>query len=400
MAGNIGSTTEFLHGVGLVIANDGYVELRVPSTAIIGIVATAEDADPEQFPLDQPVLITDLQRALAKAGVQGTLAETLYNIQQESRAAVIVVRTAEGATEAETIANIVGKVDTLGNKTGLKALEMSSQRTGLQPRIFGVPGWDQHQAIALELFQLAERQYGFAYASCSDKSSISNAILYRDEFAIDTGMLFYGDVLTFNAQKGMEIETFATAKVLGLRSELDKTLGWHHSISNHPLNSVTGLTKELSHQGINGYSTDVNLLNEKGISCFIQDSGFRTWGNRTTSAAESSNYFEVSTRTGQQIGLTAANLLKNMTQDRPMTPAILKQYIERVNRFLSIWQAEGRILGGNCFMNPDRNGTDALMSGKPAWDIEFTPSVPMENPNLTVRLTDKFVLNALSLVTG
>ena len=135
MAGNIGCTTDFLHGVGLVIANDGYVELRVPSTAIIGIVATAEDADPEQFPLDQPVLITDLQRALGKAGVKGTLAETLYNIQQESRAAVIVVRTAEGATEAETIANIVGKVDTLGNKTGLKALEMSSQRTGLQPRI-------------------------------------------------------------------------------------------------------------------------------------------------------------------------------------------------------------------------------------------------------------------------
>ena len=87
---------DYHHGVRVVEINDGTRVISTVSTAIVGMVCTAEDADAATFPLNVPVLITDVLAASGKAGKKGTLAAALLAIADQSKPVTVVVRVAEG----------------------------------------------------------------------------------------------------------------------------------------------------------------------------------------------------------------------------------------------------------------------------------------------------------------
>lgn len=60
--------SDYHHGVRVLEINEGTRVISTISTAIVGMVCTAEDADAAAFPLDTPVLITDVLAAAGKAG--------------------------------------------------------------------------------------------------------------------------------------------------------------------------------------------------------------------------------------------------------------------------------------------------------------------------------------------
>jgi hypothetical protein len=60
------ATANFHHGVRVTEINDGVQTLRVPSTSIIGLIATAPDADPAAFPENKAVLFTKIDAAIGK----------------------------------------------------------------------------------------------------------------------------------------------------------------------------------------------------------------------------------------------------------------------------------------------------------------------------------------------
>ena len=139
---------DYLHGVQVIEINDGIRTISTVSTAVIGMVCTASDADEATFPLNKPVLITSVQNAIGKAGKQGTLSASLQAIADQCKPVIVVVRVAEGAADdpeeakAETISNIIGTTDENGQYTGMKALLTAKTVTGVKPRILGVPGLD------------------------------------------------------------------------------------------------------------------------------------------------------------------------------------------------------------------------------------------------------------------
>lgn len=59
--------SDFHHGVQVLEINDGTRVISTVATAIVGMVCTASDADAATFPLNEPVLITNVQSAIAKA---------------------------------------------------------------------------------------------------------------------------------------------------------------------------------------------------------------------------------------------------------------------------------------------------------------------------------------------
>ncbi len=74
----------------------------------------------EIFPLNKPVLITNVQSAIAKAGKKGTLAASLQAIADQSKPVTVVVRVEDGTgddeetqTLAQTVSNIIGTTDEL-----------------------------------------------------------------------------------------------------------------------------------------------------------------------------------------------------------------------------------------------------------------------------------------------
>ena len=90
---------DFKHGVQVLEINDGTRVISTVSTAIIGMVCTASDADEKMFPLNVPVLITDVVAAAGKAGTKGTLAPALAAIGDQCKPVTVVVRVAEGMTK-------------------------------------------------------------------------------------------------------------------------------------------------------------------------------------------------------------------------------------------------------------------------------------------------------------
>ncbi len=112
---------DFHHGVRVVEVNEGTRSITTVSTAIVGMVCTGDDADAKMFPLNKPVLITDVLTASGKAGESGTLARSLDAIADQAKPVTVVVRVPQGETEDETTTNIIGAVTAEGKKTGMKA---------------------------------------------------------------------------------------------------------------------------------------------------------------------------------------------------------------------------------------------------------------------------------------
>ena len=163
------SLAGYHHGVRVEEINTGTTTLRIVSTAVIGLVATAPDADPEKFPLDTPVLFTNVAKALDAAGASGTLPVALKAIADQARPVLVIVRVpvGEGATEAERQADqtslVIGE-NVGGKRSGIQALLVAQQQLKVKPRILGAPGLDT-KPVADALTAAAQKLRAMAYVS-------------------------------------------------------------------------------------------------------------------------------------------------------------------------------------------------------------------------------------------
>lgn len=136
----------FLHGVEVIDIDAGPRPISTVRSSVIGLAGTAPNADPLAFPLNTPVLIAGSRREAAKLDMlgtgEGTLPTAMDSIFDQAGAVVIVVRVEEGATEAETLANILGGVNAItGQYEGVHAFVAAKSVVGFQPRILLVPGF-------------------------------------------------------------------------------------------------------------------------------------------------------------------------------------------------------------------------------------------------------------------
>lgn len=304
------------HGVSVQEINQGTRTVTPISTAIVGMVCTADDADAKTFPLNTPILLTDVLTASGKAGETGTLARALEAISDQTQPLTVVVRVAQGDNEAETTSNIIGGSTPEGRKTGLNALLAAQGQCGVTPRILGVPGHDT-QAVASELVALAQRLRGFAYLSAYGCKTKEEAIHYRKNFSQREAMLIWPDFLSWDSVTHAETTAFATARALGLRAKIDQQTGWHKTLSNVGINGVTGISADV-YWDLQNSATDANLLNQHAVTTLIRKDGYRFWGSRTCSD-DPLFQFENYTRTAQVLADTLADA-HLWAVDKPIHP--------------------------------------------------------------------------------
>lgn len=138
--------TDFLHGVEVLEIDSGARVITTVKSSVIGVVGTAPNADPLAFPLNVPTLIAGSAREAAKLDTigtgEGTLPKALDAILDQIGAVVIVIRVEDGDDAAETLANIIGGVNSsTGKYEGVHALLGAESVTGYAPRILCVPGF-------------------------------------------------------------------------------------------------------------------------------------------------------------------------------------------------------------------------------------------------------------------
>ncbi|WP_142444631.1 phage tail sheath protein [Escherichia coli] len=437
--------SDYHHGVQVLEINDGTRVISTVSTAIVGMVCTASDADAETFPLNKPVLITNVQSAIAKAGKTGTLAASLQAIADQSKPVTVVVRVEDGTGEdeetklAQTVSNIIGTTDENGQYTGLKALLAAESVTGVKPRILGVPGLDTKE-VAVALASVCQKLRAFGYISAwgcktisevkayrqnfsqrelmviwpdflawdtvtsttatayaTARATISEVKAYRQNFSQRELMVIWPDFLAWDTVTSTTATAYATARALGLRAKIDQEQGWHKTLSNVGVNGVTGISASVFWD-LQESGTDADLLNEAGVTTLVRRDGFRFWGNRTCSD-DPLFLFENYTRTAQVLADTMAEA-HMWAVDKPITATLIRDIVDGINAKFRELKTNGYIVDATCWFSEESNDAETLKAGKLYIDYDYTPVPPLENLTLRQRITDKYLANLVTSVNS
>lgn len=384
------------HGLRVVEINEGTRPIRTIATAVQGLIATAEDADATVFPLNTPVLITNTQAAVAKAGTNGTLKTALQAIANQANSICVVVRVAAAEDEAAQTANVIGTVDATGKYTGAKALLLAKSKLGVQPRIIGAPGLDT-QAVATELATIAQKLRAFAYVYAWGCKTKEEVVAYRDAFAARELMVIWPNFVAFNVDTAQTETVPAVAVAMGLRAKIDNEIGWHKTLSNVAVNGVTGIDADVTWD-LQDPATDAGYLNSNEITTLIQHDGFRLWGSRTCSD-DPLFAFENYTRTAQIMADTIAEA-HMWAIDKPMHGSLVNDMLEGIKAKQREWTRLGYLMGGDAWYDPELNSKDTLKAGKLYIDYDYTPVPPLEDLTFRQRITDSYLADFASTITA
>lgn len=387
-------TTTYHHGVRVVEVSAGTRAIRTIATAVLGLVATATDADPLVFPLNKAVLITDVLGAIEKAGVDGTLRKALQGIASQCNPIAVVVRVAEGADEAATTTNVIGEAASSGY-TGVQALLAAQAQLGVRPRILGAPGLDT-QPVVVALAAVAKKLRAMVYARAVGDST-TEVITYRGQFSDREIMLIWPDFTSWDSTASATAEIYATACAMGLRAQIDQQQGWHKSLSNVAVGGVTGISHDV-HWDLQNPDTDAGVLNEGDVTTLINFNGYRFWGSRT--CAEDTNFeFETATRTAQILADTIAEGVAFYV-DKPMHPSLVKDLLETINGKFRDLKAAGYIIDAEAYYDATQNSSQTLSLGELQINYDYTPVPPLENLQLNQKITSSYLDDFADRITA
>lgn len=371
-----------MHGIKTNVLTEGTRTIAAGASGVIGLVCTATaaagaatDALNAAFPLDTPVLVTDVRKAIGQAGTGGTLLPSLEAIYDQCSPIVIVVRVAVDAEDQD--AAVIGSA---GDYSGIYALLAAESVTGFRPRVIGAPGLDT-QAVTTALATVAGKLRATVYAA-AEGDTVAEAVTYRENFAARELMLLWPNWSN-------DFAGDAVARALGLRAKIDEETGWHKTISNVAVGGVTGVSQNLFFD-IQDPTTDVAALNDAQITTLVRSpsGGFIYWGNRTCSD-EPLFAFESAVRTSQILqDEIAAGLI--WASDKPLTAFLVKDVLETINARIRTLVVQQRLIGGRAWFDPALNAQADLAAGKLVIDYEFTPAAPLEGLELNQRITDKY----------
>ncbi len=370
---------EYIHGIKSVEINEGTRPIRTISTAVIGLLGTNTDGDQDAFPVGETVLVTDLKKAAEKAG--GTLKKSLEIIANHTNAIAIVLACNDEESAGAAVADAF--------------LKAKAKHEGITPRIFGAPGIDD-QATTAALVSVAKKLRGFVYAKAQGET-LDDILSYRKQFGDRELMLIENEFLGYDKASATNTELEAVAVALGLRAKLDQEIGWHKTLSNVPVNGVTGI-KEPRHFDLMSSETEVNLLNSKDVTSLICEQGFRFWGSRTCSA-DPLFAFESYTRTAQVI-IDTIGYSHLWAMDKPLTPGLATDIVTGVDAKLKELTAQGYLLGGSAWYDPKLNTPETLKDGQLHISYDYTPVPPLEQLHFRQHISATYLIDFAKKVTA
>ncbi|HGM5039149.1 MAG: phage tail sheath protein [Stenotrophomonas maltophilia] len=386
---------QFHHGVRVVEINGGTRPIRTVATAIVGIVCTAPDAEAKRFPLNTPVLLTDVRGAILEAGTKGTLGASLRAIADQANPVTVVVRVEAGSDDAATSTNVIGSMDT-GKYTGLHALLAAEGQLGVKPRILAIPGLDTEEVVKA-LAPVARKLRAMAYVSASAAGTVADVIAYRANFGERELMMIWPDFIAWDTTTNSPEPAYATARAAGLRARIDQEQGWNKSLSNVPVSGVMGLSRDV-HWDLQDPDTDAGLLNANEVTTLINSRGHRFWGNRTLSD-DPLFAFEPAARTAHILADTIAEAMLVYT-DKQLHPSQVKDILESINAKFRELKNGGYVIDANAWYDEAANLPSSLADGKLVIDYDYTPVPPLEHLQLNQRITDRYFADFATRVTG
>ncbi len=382
-------TEQFLHGVNVIEVTSGARTVRTAKSSVIGVIGTAPEANGEKFPLNSPVLIAGSLKEAAKLGKTGTLPQAVSSIFTQVGATVVVIRVEEKVEE--TLSNVIGGVDEeTGEYQGIQAFLSSESIVHVAPRILIAPQFT-HQLpegsvnpVVSALIPIAEKLRAIIVAD-GPNTNDEEAIKWRK--SVGSSRVYVVD--PWVKVEGKEESLPSSPFVAGLIAKVDSEQGFWHSPSNKEINGIVGTSRAIDFT-LGDASCRANHLNENEVTTIIHQNGYKLWGNRTCSNDPKWAFLPVR-RTADLINdsLLRAHL---WAVDRNITKTYIDEVIESVNSYLASLKAQGAIISGRCYANPELNTQANIASGKVYFDFEFTPPYPAEQITFRSHLVNNQIL--------
>lgn len=374
-------STDFLHGTEVVEIDGGTRPIKTVKSAVIGMIGTAPDADPNVFPLNTPVLITNEPKKAALLDTvgagSGTLLDGMDDIYDQAGAMSIIVRVEEGVDIDATLSNCIGSSASM---TGVHAFKGAQSEFGVTPRICIAPGFtsqrpgDLKNPVMAELEGIINSMRAIAIADGPGTTDV-DAKAYADDFGSDRVYLVDPGVKVWDTGSNGFVNRPASARVAGVIARTDSEKGFWWSPSNKEIFGIGGITRPIGFN-LSDVNSQANYLNEQKIATIVNKEGYRLWGNRTTSSDPKWAFLSVR-RTADMIyeSIEAAML---WAMDRPFSAQLLLDIQNSVQDYLNVLKARGAILGGTVWIDPELNTASTMEAGQWYFDFDTEPPAPME----------------------
>jgi phage tail sheath protein FI len=367
------SALSFHHGTRLSESNETPVLVRVAQSAVVGLLGTAPDADPEKFPLNTPVLLKGTPTDAVGIGATGTLPGAIDAVFDQVGAYTVIIRVEEGADLPSTLSNLVGDAVAM---TGVHALLKSEPMLGIKPRLIAAPGFTSGDGttanpVVAELIGVLDKLGAVAFVDGPDTTD-EDAVAYRALIGSQRVYVVDPKVLVWDATTDAYVAQPASARIAGVQARVDTELGFWHSVSNKPINGIGGVTRPVS------YGAQSNYLNERHVNTIINTgSGFITWGNR--GATEDDLWVFLSVRRTADFINEAITTAYMEFVDKPFSAANVKLMIESGNAAMRTFVANGAIIGGYVWLDQNLNDPTQLAGGSITLSFDIEPPAPMED---------------------
>jgi phage tail sheath protein FI len=389
--------SDLIHGVEVLEIDDGVRPISTVRTSVLGLVGTMPDADPAKLPLNTPVLVIGQRAAaaLANSAVEnpdrGTLGQSFSAIFAVTSPVMIVVRVEDPGQGGVLAQTLVGDA---AQRTGIYALLNAESVTGIKPRILIAPCADGFNVdgnglidgapAAAALVAVAQRLRAVCVIDGPDVDAVNanhavQVIGSKRAYLVDP-FVEMGGVIQPNSP-------FVAALISATDNDPAKGFWW--SPSNQVIPGISGLSRPIDYQA-GDPACEADILNGFHVATIIRNSGYRLWGNRTCDTIDSKWKFLSVVRTNDIINdsIMAAH---QWAVDRNITKTYVEDVTEGVNAFLRHLMAQGAILGGKAWIDPELNSPASIANGEVYFDYDFTPPYPAEKVIFRSHLVNSYI---------
>jgi len=233
---------------------------------------------------------------------------------------------------------------------------------------------DAANPVVAELLGIAARLRAVIIA---DGGTVAeDSVTYRNDWGSERILVVDNQPLFFDTQLEAHVAQPPSARVAGLQALIDNTEGFWVSPSNHVLQGVTGTSRPVDFN-LSDPNSEAAYLNANQVATIIHRQGYRLWGNRGCSADPLWAFWSV----GRVRDMIYESMERAMlwAVDKPISTELYEALAEQVNAYLRRLKAQGAIVGGEAWIDPNFNTPDMLVQGKVTFSFDFEPVAPAEH---------------------
>lgn len=293
--------------------------------------------------------------------------------------------------------DVVGGVDTEGNKTGLELIGECFPRFRVTPGIIAAPGFSESPTVAAVMATKATNISGcFSAISVVDvptdtvKSYGDVAAWKNDNNVMDPLQIVCWPMLALDG-----VAFHQSAQLTALLGQVDSENGDAPYVtpSNHNYQCTAAVLADGKEVWLDKATAE--YLNGQGVVTAVNFiGGWKCWGNRTACYPAITDVKDAFIPVRRMFGWVGNTLIQTFWQkvDAPLLPRHVQTIVDSCNIMLNGWAAAGYILGGKVEFLATENSEADLMDGKAKFHVFLTPP----SPNREIDFILEYDVNNLS----